>query len=155
MLELIDYKPEHAEQIEKFGAKEKGVDDSVLPGGWAELLSKSLVAKTGMLDGRIIACGGLFLVWPGVAEAWITFVHDVGNLHIDPRIVGQQLYKWMDKYNLVRIQAPLRADWEAGIKYARWLGFRPDGWPDVPEGVRMRKYHYDGMDAIMYSIVKD
>ena len=155
MFELIGYKPEHAREIDSFGSKEKGLGNSLLPGDWAELLSKSLAASTGVFNGRIVGCGGLFELWPGVAEAWATFVHDVGSLHIDPRIVGAQLHKWMDEHNLVRVHAPIRADWEAGIKYVRWLGFRPDGWPDVSEGVRMEKYHYDGMAAIMYSIIRD
>lgn len=155
MLELIDYKPEHAEQIEKAGAKEKGVDGSVLPENWAELLGSSLIAKTAVFDGRIIACGGLFLLWPGVAEAWVTYVFDVEKLRIYPRIVKDLIHEWMEKFDLVRVHAPLRADWEAGIKYAKWLGFRPDGWPEVPDGVKMRKYHYDGADAIMYSIIRE
>ncbi len=155
MFELIDYKPEHAREVDGIGSKEKGVGGSILPGDWAELLSKSLVAKTGVFDGRVIGCGGLFEIWPGVAEAWVTFVSDVGNLHIDPSIVKSQLHKWMKDFNLARVHAPLRADWEIGIKYAQWLGFKPDGWPDVPNGVRMRKYHYDGTDAIMHSIIRE
>lgn len=155
MLELIEYKPEHAEEIEIAGPNEKGDDNVVLPDNWAELLSQSLVARTAVYEGRIIACGGMFLLWPGVAEAWAQYVRDVGTLHIYPRIIKDLIHQWMNEYNLVRVQAPLRADWSAGIKYAKWLGFRPDGAPEVPEGVRMRKYHYDGADAIMYSIIRE
>lgn len=153
MFELIDYKPEHAEQIEAEGANEPTLNCGQLPKGWAQALAAS-PAKTAVYDGKIVGCGGVFIWWPGMAEAWATFIHDIGKYPIDPRIVGQQLHQWMEEYKLNRVQSPLRADWEDGIKYAKWLGFRPDGWPDVPDGVRMEHYHYDGTAAIMYSIIR-
>ncbi len=148
MLELIEYKPEHAREIDGHGSKEKGAGSSILPGDWAEMLCHSLVARTGVLDGRIIGCGGLFLLWPGVAEAWATFVKDIGQLHIDPKIARTTLHEWMEEYDLVRVHAPMRADWTEGLKYVKWLGMEP-------EGGRMRKYHYDGTDAIMHSIIRE
>ena len=155
-LELIDYLPEHAIEIDGVGAVDAEIKQKAeLPKGWADLLSNSLVAKTAVFDGRVIGCGGLFLLWPGVAEAWATYVKDVGSLNIYPRIIKDLIHEWMAEHNLTRVQAPLRADWEVGIKYAQWLGFRPDGWPDVPEGVRMEKYHHDGTDAIMHSIIRE
>jgi len=154
MLELIDYKPEHAEEIEIAGPNESGICRAILPDNWSELLSQSLAAKTGVFEGRVLGCGGLFEMWPGTVEAWFTMVKDIAHLPVTPKIVKRQLYIWIEELNLGRVQAPLRADWPIGIRFAEWLGFRPDGWPEVPEGVRMRQYHYDGADAIMYSIIR-
>ncbi len=158
MFELIDYLPEHAERIHAEGSKERAADRAKMPDDeWAAKLGQGIVAKTGMLDGQPVGCGGLFQMWPGVAEAWVVLHHNIEKMM--PRagvIVRRQLYDWMEEFNLVRVQAPLRADWPVGLRFAKWLGMMPDGAEQgVADGVIMRNYHFDGTDAIMHSIITE
>ena len=70
MLELIDYLPEHAIEIDGIGAVDAEIKDKAeLPMGWADLLSNSLVAKTAVFDGRVIGC-----CWLATTVVGFTFV---------------------------------------------------------------------------------
>lgn len=151
--ELVDYEPGHAIEILCGGAKEPDLvlDETNLK--FVNERNEKGPCSTALFDGRPVSCGGFTLIWPGMAEAWMLFADDIFRYPIDPQVVKKWIYEKIDEYEILRLQAPLIADFAKGIKYARWLGFRPDGWPDVPDGVVMKKYHRDGKDAIMYSII--
>jgi len=102
-------------------------------------------AVTAIADEKIVACGGIEVVWPGVAEAWCLFPHAMSHCEMLPRHAKRILQQWIEDYQLVRVQAPLRADFQTGIRFAEWLGFRCEG--------RLRRYHPDGCDALMHSII--
>ncbi len=148
MFELIDYKPEHAMEVVANGVIQPDLkfSDKVQP--WAESLAE-FPCTTGVYDGRIVGCGGLIIHYEKHrAEAWALYVDDMGKLHIDPKIIRNQLHDWIIDNELVRIEAPLRADFKAGFSYARYLGFEQES--EQP----MRKYHPDGVDAYMHVIVR-
>lgn len=145
MFELIEFKPEHAIEVVKGGVRQPNVkfSDEVEP--WAESLAGHPV-KTAVYDGRIVGCGGLvIIIEKHRAEAWALPVDDIGGLRIDHRIIRNQLYDWILEYELVRIEAPLRADFQPGFSYARHLGFKPEG--------TLEQYHPDGTDAYMHVII--
>ena len=100
---------------------------------------------TFLADGNVIGCAGLTICWPGMSEAWMLCVKDIYKHPMVARVAKRQLITWADQYNLVRIQAPLRDDFMDGITFANWLGFSCEG--------RMRKFHPDGCDALLHSII--
>lgn len=147
MFELIDYKPEHAMEIAA-NAVEPNLKfmDTGKNDAWAIELGKH-PANTMVYNGRVVACGGIVILVPEHrAEAWIMLVEDIGTLHIDPKIARDRLYDWIVENKIIRLEAPLRADFEAGIKYAKYLGFKYEA--------TLKQYHPDGTDAAMHTIVR-
>ena len=154
MIELIPYKAEHAIEVISQQSKQPCLDVSELTKQWAK--TKTCPASTTCVsDGKILGCAGLEICWPGMAEVWALFASDISKYHIIPKMAKQQLESWIKEYDLKRVQAPLRTDFPAGIRFAEFLGFKPDGWPEVPKGVLMKNYHPDGTSAIMYSVTGD
>ena len=145
MIEIIDYKPEHALEIMN-NAVEPGLCKSSMTIEDAQALA-NYPAKTGVLDGRIIGCGGVVIIREGFGEAWVIMVSDMKKLKIDPRIAMNQLWKWIKEYKLIRTQAPLIADWELGLKYARFIGFEHEAI--------LKNYHGKGVSADMHVILGD
>ena len=147
MFELIDYKPEHAMEVVQNGVLQPNLKfcDKVQP--WAVELAEH-PSKTVIFNGRIVGCGGIVILYPKHrAEAWALAVEDVAKLRIDHRKIRCQLYDWIIEYELKRIEAPLRADFEAGISYAQHMGFEYE--------TTLKYYHPDGVDAKMHVIIRD
>ncbi len=147
MLELRPYKAADALEIIACAPKQPGLEPSEQVKVWAEIKESTGPAVTGVFDNRVIGCGGLELRWPGFAEVWCLFVRDIGDYCMMPRTAKRILSQWMVDCKLVRVQAPLRADFSAGIRLAEWLGFTCEG--------RLKKYHPDGTDALMHSIIRE
>ena len=142
MVELIEYLPEHAEQIVAEGDTDPSINIGNLPANWATI-RKGSPAMTGVADGRIVGCSGLEIWWPGMAEGWCVFVKDIYKYKMGLRLLKNKFYTWMDEYKINRIQAPLRADFEDGKKLAVFLGFECEN-PNP-----MKRYHCDDSDALM------
>lgn len=113
---------------------------------WARLNESEGPGFTAVYDGKIAACAGIRIYWPGVGEAWALYSEDIGYYHIDPKIARDMIYNLMTEYKLRRVQTTPRADWDKGIKYVEWLGFKREGL--------MRGYYPDGTDCYMYAIVR-
>ncbi|KKN28061.1 hypothetical protein LCGC14_0858120 [marine sediment metagenome] len=152
MIELIPYKAEHAIEVIANRAQQPGLKITGLIEQWAKH-KESVISKTVILGNKIIGCGGIEICWPGMAEAWAVSVYNLSDYLVNPRKVKHQLHAWIKEHNLIRVQAPMRTDFPVGIRFAEFLGFKPDGWPEVPKGVLMENYHPDGVSAIMYSII--
>jgi len=146
-IEIRPFERQHAIEIAESGARMPDLkidEDFMLWLDQAEQFNK--LSFSGFLEGRLVGCGGLVIPWPGMAEAWILLVKDIQKLCVNPAVVRRKLKGLIRKYGLRRVQAPLRADFDAGIKYAKYLGFEYEGCH--------RKYHRDGTDAYMYAIIK-
>lgn len=144
-LEIVPYKAEHALEIIKAQAKQPALELSEQNIEWAKLKETAGPAVTGIYEDRIIGCGGLEIVWAGFAEGWCLFVKDIGEYAFMPRAVKRILADWTERYKLVRIQAPLRADFPEGVRFCEWLGFEYEGL--------LRKYHPDHSDGRMFALI--
>lgn len=101
-------------------------------------------AYTARHEGKLLACAGVKIYWPGVGEAWA---------FISPEIVNykRELLHYMRKYiahiaeteGLWRIQVVVRKDFPQGLRLARHLGFEMEG--------KMEKYGTDGVDCFLFS----
>ena len=151
-LELVPYKNEHALQIIKAKPKEPLLEVNEQTEIWAKAKETLGPAVSGYWDGELVGCGGLQLLWEGVAEGWCLFAEDTKEQTLRARMQFAVSSKdlldlWMDKYDLVRVHAPMRDDFPAGLKFVEFLGF-------TRESGRMEKYYPSGVAAIMYSIVR-
>jgi RimJ/RimL family protein N-acetyltransferase len=142
---LRPFKPEDAIEILGY-PKQPGLELTDQTRLWAEIKAVRGPAVTGIVDGKIIGCSGIEIMWTGVGEIWGLFVSDISDYTMEFVRESKHLVdEWQKEYNLVRIQAPMREDFKEGIRFIKWFGFKKE--------FTMRKYHPDGTNAIMYSKV--
>lgn len=72
-------------------------------------------------DGLPLCCGGLVEVWTGRAYAWAYLDRDCG-----PHLLGMTrvIRSLLDRSGFRRIEMAVDADFEAGCRWARLLGFK-------------------------------
>lgn len=117
-LDLIQVKPEYRELLNS--DKVKFVLSNI-PGG------EQGDALTVMIDGRVVACFGYFLILPGVVEVWLlpsVYVHDHAIIFV--KLVRRYLEQTANVFGWHRIQTVTKATSE----HRRWmnvLGFCEEG----------------------------
>jgi len=99
---------------------------------------------TGIIDGKIVACGGLRILWDGVGEVWLMVSRDY-PIHAVV-LLKRQMYEWMRDYGLRRVQSIVRFDWKEGNRFAQWSGMKFEGV--------MRKMYCDGSDANLWAVTR-
>ena len=101
---------------------------------------------TGWVDDKIVACGGIDLMWPGVGEVWLFVSYEMDKVPMRAfRTIRNGLQKLIDDNDLKRCQAWCRKDFVGGHTLFRHLKFKPEGIA--------QKYMPDGTDAILYAKV--
>lgn len=105
------------------------------------------VDKIEDVRGRIVGCGGLMLLWPGVGQGWVIIDKKVReSLRREAyTVVAAKIAELSFKYKLHRIQAVVRVDLPPALKYAANLGFKPEGV--------LRQYDSQKRDYMMFSMV--
>ena len=113
-------------------------------GGRLPPMSDALLAQleasnswTGVTEGEPVVCAGTVQAWPGRHQAWAYVTR--GTLRLMPQITTAVLS------NLARlkgrIEFTVRADFPAGLRWARTLGFEV-------ETPRLRAFGLDGEDHV-------
>jgi RimJ/RimL family protein N-acetyltransferase len=94
-------------------------------------------------DSSVVGVIGCAPIWPGVGEGF-TLLND--RIYDYPKEVTQatreMIQVMFDGLRLHRMQCHVKADYEAGHKWAKGLGFKREGL--------MKKYLPNGEDAYMY-----
>ena len=126
------------EQVNMLPAIESGAFyDNVVQGS-------SLPSFAALQDGVVMGCYGATLLWDNRAMAWVLLSKHVGK-HM--RQAVRMANQYLEALPVARLEAYIRADFNAGHQWARLLGFDPEGL--------MRCFFSDGQDAYMYARVKD
>jgi hypothetical protein len=81
------------------------------------------IAFTLVVDDKVVACGGIAPVIPGVGECWILF----GNIQLFTlcRYIKNAINKGLLVYH--RLQMMVREDNKAALRFAEYLGFHNEG----------------------------
>lgn len=104
-------------------------------------------ARTAIINQQILACSGIEIIWPGVAELWALFSRESDHYFMElGRICKNVVAGFMVEAKLHRIQCHVREDFWRGLRLAQFLKF-------TEEGIA-RKYTPDGRDCITFSIVR-
>lgn len=104
-------------------------------------------AWSALIDGRILACGGISALFPHVGEAWTLFDKDFFTSPPEIiRAVLNRIKAGLMAVNLPRIQATTEVSFRRADLFLKKLGFTPEG--------RLKKYGYDGQDHTMYGFIK-
>ena len=143
MIEIVPFNFEHARFIatNEMNADIVNVKERYLKN--LEQLVKPDTSWKGLIDGKIIAAGGMVELWDHVFEGWVMATADIQKHPIaTARIIKKIFNKVMVKYDVHRLQTTVKADYEIGHKFAQWLGLEKEGL--------MKKY-LDDNDYYLYS----
>jgi hypothetical protein len=96
-------------------------------------------------------CGGAAGNTKGVCEAWYVLI-DKRKILSQMKEVRKCIVGEAKRLGLHRVQATVKKDFETGIKFLEFLGFKNET-PDHPDGTPggMEGYIPDGSTALMYS----
>lgn len=104
-------------------------------------------AYTAMHEGRIIACSGIMIIWPGVGVAWCAFSDEFPQHRIwVTGHVRRVLRDTIRIFKLHRVEAVTIADIDRNAEWIEALGFTRE--KDIAQ-----KYTSDGRDAIRYEYI--
>ena len=138
---LIPFKKEHLEVMDMRSHER---DVLALDVDMGAILEQSTVARTGVIDGRVIACGGLSKNVYGVGDVWLVpsiYVSDYSLTFL--RFVKDWLKDASQAYGITRLQTASPND-ELHNKYMLFLGFEKEG--------EMRQYAL-GKDYAMWGLL--
>lgn len=112
--------------------------------GYGEALAQG-DAFTGVVDGRVVACGGIYPTNAGkTGHCWMMISEDAGRHFI---AVHRAVVRAIEVCTMQRLEATVDCDFTEGHIWLDMLGF------DC-EAPRMRKYTPDGRDAALYARVQ-
>lgn len=101
---------------------------NITPDQWSKITRQGLTFSA--IDGdRIIFCCGLIPKWHGRAQGWTVFADNITRremlfIHRMSKILLEQ---WQSSEEFRRIETTVRAEFDAGHRWAKMLGFHPEG----------------------------
>lgn len=111
---------------------------------YGELLS-SYPSYSYLVNGIVIACGGVVPVSEKRYIAW-SLMSSETNRHMLG--ITREVTKFLETFDADRVELQVRADFSAGCRWAKMLGFICE--TPCP----MKKFGDDGMDYYLYARVK-
>jgi hypothetical protein len=99
-----------------------------------------------VMDGEVVACAGVDILWPGVGEVWAMVSYEIDKTLVYKGI-AKGLKRVVDDNDLWRVQGWARVGFKEAHVLFKHLGM-------IREGVA-RRYAPDGADCVLYSKVKD
>ena len=138
LTKIIPFKQSHLECMDMREHEQKLIKDKDLT------MLESAIAFTGMVDGRIICCGGVVPLNNGSAEIWL--IPSVYVSHVTmtfARELRKTLFSVREDLGVTRLQTACIND-DLHDRWMTFLGFQKEGV--------MRKYH-NGEDYSMWGRV--
>ena len=143
------FRAEDMMSIIEMGTKENGFE--YYGTGTLEELAQQTeedgLSMTGIVNDEIVGCGGIRKLWEGVGECWIILSPKV-NLYPTRtyECIKDGFEKLIAENDFVRLQAWGRIGFAKAHTLFKHLGFKAEGIA--------RKYTPDGIDSILYAIVR-
>lgn len=145
-IEIIPFEVEHALNLDVRGF-DKSMQNNKRFLEWAEMNCSGGPAFSGIMNDKIIGCGGVRIIWDGVGEAWALFSEDINRY-------TKEAYYYINKFlniiikdqNLHRVQAHIRTDVPVFARYIENLGFKREAV--------LEKFDTDKQDYYLYALIK-
>lgn len=104
-------------------------------------------AYTIIKNGQVVWCGGLVMLWPGMAEAWGVPSMSLQDCPLGfHRLVVTVLRELIETMKLRRVQCTIASVFGISQRWVQALGFQHEG--------DMAMYGPDGADHKRYALVK-
>lgn len=95
---------------------------------WTKVFAERGPAYTALLEGKVVGCAGVMIIYTGVGEAWGLISEELAQykfwLH---KTVKRKLYEIMVKHGLHRLQATADIRHEVAVNWLLALGFEEEG----------------------------
>lgn len=127
MSKVIPFEKAHMALMEMREIERVEWEADPLKSAKTQAMENSLQAGTILHDGRILACFGFILLWPGVVEVWCSpskYVQQYPRTYV--RTVKQYLASIEEMFQPHRIQTTALAD-ELHARWMNALGFEFEG----------------------------
>jgi RimJ/RimL family protein N-acetyltransferase len=146
MLRFVPFEPDHLKVL-RLQAAQSALDRVIGNTAYAAMLRDGGVAMTAIEEGangvRVAGCAGILFQWPGRGVAW-TLLGEIRRAEwvaVARRM--ESMLQSAHRTGTRRIEAAADAEFAAGNRLLRMLGFQPEG--------RMRAYSPEGRDHILYA----
>lgn len=136
MFKVIPFKKEHIEVMDVRDHESNILNNDVL-----SKLEKTSIAFTGVVNGKIISCGGIIVVFKGVAELW-----QIPSIYVSEITIKYARYirKWIElmrqEFQLYRMET-ICLDDDLHNRWMRFLGFEREG---------VKRKFLNGHDYVMF-----
>ena len=141
---IVPFENKHAEYMLNQGLNSKVLELKPEHKKYAYYLQEAGMSFTGLVDGKPIAAGGVFKLWDGVAEGWVLATKEIFKYPIFcAKHIKNRTNIIIKTQNIKRLQTSVKADCDMALRFAGWLGLKPEG--------RMVNYGPDGSDFIRYA----
>jgi hypothetical protein len=85
-------------------------------------------AYTGLSNGRVLGCVGVLPLWTGVMDLWMYIGKDAFKEKKQVlEILNIYMGELIKKYKIHRLQAMVKSDYVAGLRFAKFFGFESEG----------------------------
>ena len=143
-IDIVQFENEHAEQILDIGLNSELLELKPEHRKYAYYLKQVGMSFTGLVNNKPIAAGGVFHLWDGVAEGWVLATKEIFKYPIFcAKHIKNRTEIIINTHNIKRLQTSVKADCQMALRFAGWLGLKPEG--------RMVNYGPDGSDFIRYA----
>tara|TARA_Y100001972_G_scaffold114747_1_gene150674 strand:- start:158 stop:598 length:441 start_codon:yes stop_codon:yes gene_type:complete len=144
---IVDFESDHAKELYDGIINDDRNRPPIMISQFVDEVVVKNLAFTGVLNGKIIACGGIYPIWNGVGDAWFIGSNVIYEYPIlVTKTVKKYLDELMDLNNFHRVQAYVRHDWQEAQRWIKVLGMQNEG--------TARKYSTDGRNHILFAKVK-
>ena len=134
-----EFKQEHADEIISYGMNNILMEIDASFKDHRICLGDKGNAYTLFVDKKPIVAGGIIVLWQGVAEGWVMANQNIFEIKLLAcKEIKNRTDELCKKNKIKRLQTTVKYDFNSGIRFASWLGLKPEGI--------MRKYGPDGSD---------
>lgn len=143
---LVDFHERHANQILQGNVNDELFRPPIKISKFVNTVAVKDMSFTGLINGKIVACGGVYPVWEGVGEAWFLGSNLVHKHRVPVlKALKQHLDGMMLVHQLHRVQGHILEDWPGARRWIKFLGMQEEGL--------LRKFSPDGSNYINFSKV--
>ena len=142
MLQVVPFHPVHLRHI-KMQEDQRHVVDLFAQDEYQDLLMMG-EGYTGIYNGKIIVCAGVFPLTDYMGRAWALVADDCGRALLP---TSRAISDFLKKTDYVRIDTPVRRDFANGHRWCQLLGFENE----TPEK-GMKYYGFDGCTYDLYAL---
>ena len=144
---IVPFENKHAEQMLDIGLNSKLLELKPEHRKYTYFLKEVGMSFTGLVDNKPIAAGGVFHLWDGVAEGWVLATKEIYKYPVFcAKHIKKRTEMLIKNNNIKRLQTSVKADCEMAIRFAKWLGLKPDGV--------MKSYGPAGEDFIRFARIE-
>ena len=144
---IVPFENKHAEQMLDIGLNSKLLELKPEHRKYTYFLKEVGMSFTGLVDNKPIAAGGVFHLWDGVAEGWVLATKEIYKYPVFcAKHIKKRTEMLIKNNNIKRLQTSVKADCEMAIRFAKWLGLKPEGV--------MKSYGPAGEDFIRFARIE-